>query len=128
MAAGVAGLLPLRDPTFYRRLGETTEALASGLRAAAADAGVPVTLNGVTGMLTIFFTAEPVRTLADVESSDTQAFARFHAAMLSQGIYLPPSQFEAWMTSSVHSDEIIQKTLAAARTAMGSAAREGGGA
>jgi glutamate-1-semialdehyde 2,1-aminomutase len=110
MAAGIAGLQPLRDDGFYRRLEETTQVLAANLREAARHAGVPVTVNACTGMLTIFFTAEPVTTLADAERCDTGLYARFFHAMLDRGVYLPPSQFEAWMVSARHTPAILEET------------------
>jgi glutamate-1-semialdehyde 2,1-aminomutase len=116
MAAGIAGLEPLRDRAFYARLEETTRTLASGLQRAASDAGITIAVNAAVGMLTVFFRPRPVYGLADAEASDTAAFARFHAAMLRHGIYLPPSQFEAWMISSAHTHEIIQETVGAAAT------------
>jgi glutamate-1-semialdehyde 2,1-aminomutase len=118
MAAGVAGLAPLRDPGFYQRLDAGTDNLARGLRQAAEEAGVPLTVNAVTGMLTAFFTTGKVQSLADAAGSDTATFARFHAAMLRRGMYLPPSQFEAWMLSSAHTDEIIHQTVSAAGEAL----------
>ena len=126
MAAGIASLSALRAPGFHERLGDTTARVAGGLRTLAAEAAVPVTVNHVTGMLTVFFTGKPVRTLADAQSSDTRAFARFHAAMLDRGCYLPPSQFEAWMISSAHTDQIIDQTLPAAREAFRHAALDAG--
>jgi len=117
MAAGSASLAPLRDPDFYDRLGRLTRRLADGLRAAARLAGAPVTVNDCTGMLTVFFTGEPVRTLEDAQRSDTALYAQFFRRMLAQGIYLPPSQFEAWMLSAAHSEEAIDRAIDAARSA-----------
>jgi glutamate-1-semialdehyde 2,1-aminomutase len=114
MAAGLAGLAPLNSPAFYERLSEATNRLAEGLAAVAGDANIRLTINRVTGLLTAFFSGGPVRTVTDAKASDAQAFAHFHAAMLRRGVYLPPSQYEAWMISSAHADEIIDQTLAAA--------------
>lgn len=117
MAAGLANLRPLRQPAFYDRLHDTTRALASGLIDAAWSAGVPVTVNWVTGMLTVFFTPGPVTSLAGSEAADAGRYGRFFHAMLERGIYLPPSQFEAWMLSSAHTAEIVDTTIAMARAA-----------
>jgi glutamate-1-semialdehyde 2,1-aminomutase len=114
MAAGLATLRGLQEPGFYRRLSEATEALSSGLSEAAHDAGVEVTVNSAPGMLTVFFTGGPIRNLEDAERCDTRAFARFFHAMLRRGVYLPPSQFEAWMLSSQHTPDVIEQTLEAA--------------
>ena len=117
MAAGLANVRPLRQPAFYDRLHDTTRALASGLMDAAGSAGVPVTVNWVTGMLTVFFTPGPVTSLAGSEAADAGRYGRFFHAMLERGIYLPPSQFEAWMLSSAHTAEIVDTTIAMARAA-----------
>ncbi|MGH2410541.1 MAG: glutamate-1-semialdehyde 2,1-aminomutase [Chloroflexota bacterium] len=117
MAAGIANLAPLREPAFYETLDTATHQLAQGLRGAADRAGVPVTVNTATGMLTVFFSASPVETLADAERCDTAAYARFFHAMLDRGVYLPPSQFEAWMISSQHTESINQRAIQCASEA-----------
>ncbi|MDQ2744186.1 MAG: glutamate-1-semialdehyde 2,1-aminomutase [Chloroflexota bacterium] len=111
MTAGIANLRPLADPAFYSRLGELSQQLAAGLRQAAQAAGIPVTVNAVTGMLTVFFRSGPVASLVDAEGSDTSRFAKFFHAMLDRGVNIPPSQFEAWMLSSSHSPEVIDRTI-----------------
>lgn len=118
MAAGIASLRPLREPRFYDHLDALTRQLASGLRRAAAQAGMAATVNAVTGMLTLFFAPGPVASLADAETANTKQFGRFFHAMLDRGVYLPPSQFEAWMLSSAHTPEIIERTVAIAADAM----------
>ncbi|HEX6509377.1 MAG TPA: aspartate aminotransferase family protein, partial [Chloroflexota bacterium] len=107
----------LRDLDFYSRLEKTTYALCNGLKQAAAAAGIAVTVNAVPGMLTVFFTPHPVRDLADAEAADTAMFARFFHAMLRRGVYLPPSQFEAWMLSSAHTPQVVQRTIEVAADA-----------
>jgi len=72
-------------------------------------------------MFTWFFTADPVTDWDSASKSDTAALRRFFRAMLDAGIYLPPSQFEAAFVSIAHSEEDIQKTLAAARQAFSAA-------
>lgn len=118
MAAGIANLDALQDPAFYRKLSDSTQNLAVGLRNIAQREGVPVTINACTGMLTVFFTEGPVRSLAEAEASNRERYARFFHAMLDQSIYLPPSQFEAWMLSASHDEEVIERTLVAARKAL----------
>jgi glutamate-1-semialdehyde 2,1-aminomutase len=117
MRAGLANLAPLTQPGFYTDLDRKSQRLAGGLRRTASEAGVPVTVNACTGMLTVFFTAGPVNTLTGARHSDTALFARFFQDMLAHGIYLPPSQFEAWMLSSAHTDEVIDETIAVAQDA-----------
>ena len=119
MAAGLATLRTLMDHDPYDSLADAAQYLANGLMAAAAQAGVPVQLNRCGSMFTLFFTDRPVRTFADAVSSDTDAFARFFHAMLRRGVYLPPSQFEAWFLSAAHDPSIIENTIEAAASAFG---------
>jgi len=121
MAAGVATLRLLRKEGAYRRLEELSARLEGGLAAALAEAGVPGVVQRAGSMLTLFFAPGPVRDYASAQGSDTGRFARFFAAMLEQGVLLPPSQFEAWFVSLAHDEEDIERTLAAARRALASA-------
>ncbi len=116
VAAGLA-TLHLLDERAYQRLEITTGELARGLRAAAQDAGCEVQVQAATGLLTIFFTSEPVTDYASARTSDLEAFATFARALLERGVYPPPSQFEAWFPSLVHSGRDIERTVAAAREA-----------
>jgi len=118
--ATAAGLstLALLDAPAYERLGALTEALAEGLREVAAAAGVPVHVTWATGLLTLFFRDGPVRSYADAGRCDLDAHAAFCRAMLERGVYLPPSQFEAWFPSLAHSEEHVERTLTAAREAL----------
>jgi len=113
-AAGIANIEPLHQPTFYEHLKSLTDRLAIGLTEAAGTSNIPVTVNVQTGMLTVFFTNGPVRDLHSARESDTGHFARFFHAMLENGVYIPPSQFEAWMLSSSHTEELIDRTIEAA--------------
>jgi glutamate-1-semialdehyde 2,1-aminomutase len=121
-AAGLATLAQL-DRAAYGRLAETSAVLAQGLAAHAAEAGVSVQVPDACGLLTVFFTAAPVEDYEDARAADGQAFARFHAAMLERGIYLPPSPFEAWFPSLAHGPAEVEATLTAAREAFEEAAR-----
>jgi glutamate-1-semialdehyde 2,1-aminomutase len=112
-AAGLA-TLGLLDEAAYERLDVTTEGLAAGLRAGAADAGVPVQVSHTTGLLTVFFSEEPVRDYDDARACDTDRYAAFCRGMLDRGVYLPPSQFEAWFPSLAHSDAHVDRTVEAA--------------
>jgi glutamate-1-semialdehyde 2,1-aminomutase len=119
MAAGIATLSYLQNHAgeVYPRLEATAKAVAEGVAAEAAKAGVPLTLNRVGSMWTWFFTPGPVTDYSQAAQSDTAAFGRFHRAMLNQGVWLPPSQFEAAFLSTAHGDEEVAATIAAAREA-----------
>jgi glutamate-1-semialdehyde 2,1-aminomutase len=118
--AMVAGIWSLKRLSrgLYRRLSSMAEALAAGLAEAAREAGVPLQVNAVGSMITPFFTTERVRDYKSAVSADTAAFGMFFNAMLERGVYLPPSQFEAWFLSGAHSARDIQQTVKAAREAM----------
>jgi glutamate-1-semialdehyde 2,1-aminomutase len=116
-AAGLA-TLALLDEAAYARLAATTERLADGLRAAA-DGRVPVQVSHTTGLLTVFFSETPIRDYDDARACDTDRYATFCRAMLDRGVYLPPSQFEAWFPSLAHTDANVERTLGAAAEAFG---------
>jgi len=117
VTAGIETLKLLKKPGVYRQLEERGRLLSEGLLEAARELGVGVTLNRVGSMMTLFFTPGPVTDYASAKKSDTLAFARFFRAMLEEGIYLPPSQFEAAFLSTAHTSADIAKTVRAARTA-----------
>ena len=111
VAAGLRTLEILRRPGTYERLEVIAEKLASGLAAAAAKAGVPLTVNRVGSMFTGFFNRDPVTDYASAKKSDTARFARFFRALLEAGVYFPPSQFEAAFVSTAHSEADVTLTL-----------------
>jgi glutamate-1-semialdehyde 2,1-aminomutase len=117
--AVAAGLTALRmlDDAAYPRLTATTLALADGLREAAAGAGVPVQVPTATGLLTVFFSERPVRTLADAQACDLDAHAAWCRGLLARGVYPPPSQFEAWFPSLAHLSGHVERTVDAAAAA-----------
>ncbi len=119
MAAGIAtvGYLQEHRAEVYPKLEATAKAVAEGVAAEAARAGVPLTLNRVGSMWTWFFTRGPVTDYTQAALSDTAAFGRFHRAMLDQGVWLPPSQFEAAFLGTAHGEEEVAATIAAAQTA-----------
>ena len=118
MAAGYAQLRYLRDHNeIYAKLDKLSEELVTGVAAAAEEAELSLTHNRVGSMFTWFFTPEPVTSWDSAAKSDTKAFARFFRAMLENGIYLPPSQFEAAFLSAAHSGKDIQQTITAAKQA-----------
>lgn len=115
MAAGLATLRELKQhPEIYQQLEQRTAALVDGVLAAAKKKGVPLTANRVGSMFTWFFQPDEVYNWDTAEKSDTQAFGKFHREMLEQGIYLPPSQYEAMFVSASHSEKDIRETIAAA--------------
>ena len=118
MAAGLATLRHLRDNReLYGRLDRAAATLVDMVADAAHQAGVTVTASRVGSMFTWFFTSEPVTDWDSAAKSDTALFGKFHRAMLEEGIWLPPSQFEAAFLSAAHTAEDIQQTIAAARQA-----------
>jgi len=118
MAAGIATLDLLSAAGTYERLEALSRQLEQGLVKAAAEAGVAVRVQGVGSMLSLFFTDQPVTDCASALRCDTARFGRFFGGMLRRGVYLPPSQFEAWFVSLAHSEEDIARTVEAAREAL----------
>ncbi len=117
MTAGIWALKEL-SVGLYRRLAKLGERLAAGLRDAARETGVPLTVNVAGSVLTPFFQAGPVTDDVSATASDTGAFATFHRGMLNRGIYAPPSQFEGWFLSGAHTERDIDRTTRAARAAL----------
>jgi glutamate-1-semialdehyde 2,1-aminomutase len=119
--ATAAGLATLRllDAPEYERLGRLSRSLAEGLDAVARDTGVPAHAVWSTGLVTLFFSDRPVRSYADAAACDRDAYAAFCRGMLERGVYLPPSQFEAWFPSLAHSDAHVELTLDSARDVLG---------
>lgn len=122
MAAGMA-TLKLMTPAAYALLEARGAALAEGLLAAAAEAKVPVQLNRVGSMLTVFFTSTPVTDAASARKASTRRFGLFFHAMLENGVYLPPSQFESAFLSTAHSEADLDLTLRAAKVGFTAAAK-----
>jgi glutamate-1-semialdehyde 2,1-aminomutase len=117
MAAGIETLTLLQAPGFYANLDSQGRRLAEGLGVAAASARIPLRTNRVGSMLTGFFTAVPVTNYATAKTADTTRYGTFFRAMLTRGVSLAPSQFEAVFISAAHSEEDLDATLAAAREA-----------
>ena len=102
----------------YEKLEHLGARLEAGLVASAKKRSVDVCVQRVGSMITMFFTAGPVRTFSDAMKSDAKRFGRWHGAMLGRGQYWPPSQYEAAFISAAHDDAIIDKTIAAADEAL----------
>jgi glutamate-1-semialdehyde 2,1-aminomutase len=115
MAAGIATLDLLAEPRAYETLEARSARLEKGLAEAVREARIPARVQRVGSMLTLFFTAGAVADYAGARACDTEAFGRFFQGMLDRGVYLPPSQFEAWFVSLAHTDEDIRRTVEAAR-------------
>ena len=118
MTAGIKTLELLQRPGTYDQLERITKKLADGLLQVAQETGQAACGGQISAMFGLFFTAGPVHNYDDAKQSDTAKFGRFHRGMLEQGIYLAPSQFEAGFTSLAHTDEDVERTLAAARAVM----------
>ena len=119
MAAGLATIshLQANAAQIYAQLEATAEAVEGGVTKEASKANIAVSVNRVGSMWTWFFTSGPVTNYEQAARSDTAAFARFHRAMMDQGVWLPPSQFEAAFLSTAHGDQEVAATIAAARVA-----------
>ena len=110
VAAGLAQIRLLKsDPDLHRRLDAMGAELEDGLR------GRGITVNRVGSMLTVFFASHPVTDWTSASRCDTRAYARFFRSMMSSGVYIPPSQFEAWFISAAHKEGDIQRTIQAAK-------------
>lgn len=120
MTAGIKTLELLQKPGTYEYLDQVTKKLTDGLLQIAKETGHEVCGGQISGMFGMFFNTGPVHSYDDAKSSDTAKFGRYHRGMLERGIYLAPSQFEAGFTSIAHTEEDIEKTLAAARDVMSS--------
>ena len=125
MAAGRAQLETLAaEEGAYARLDTLGARLADGLERVAREAGVPLAVARAGSAMTPFFRASTPTNYAEAREADTATFARFHGAMLEQGVLLPPSQFECWFVSLAHDEALIDRTIEAASQAL-RAARAG---
>jgi glutamate-1-semialdehyde 2,1-aminomutase len=113
--AAALATLELLDAPAYARVERTTEQLARGLRAAADEVGIPLTVQHVPGLVTPFFTSKPVTGYAEAAACDLDAYGAWCRALLARGVYPPASQFEAWFPSLAHTDSDLEHTLSAAR-------------
>jgi len=120
MTAGIKTLELLQKPGTYEQLDKITKKLSDGLLKIAKETGHAAWGGQISGMFGLFFAAGPVHNYEDAKKSDLTKFSRFHRGMLEHGIYLAPSQFEAGFTSLAHTEEDIDRTLAAAREVMAS--------
>ncbi|UCC97814.1 MAG: glutamate-1-semialdehyde 2,1-aminomutase [Phycisphaerales bacterium] len=117
VAAGIATLKLLKSKGTYPALGRAAKELCDGIGKALSGRDIKHTINRVGSMFTVFFNPDPVIDYVSAVKSDVGRYARFHSAMLGEGIYLPPSQFEACFVSTEHKHKDMGKTIAAARKA-----------
>ncbi|MFQ5924710.1 MAG: glutamate-1-semialdehyde 2,1-aminomutase [Dehalococcoidia bacterium] len=111
MTAGIETLKILRQPQLYDRLEASSSLLGKGIAGAATEAGINIQASRVGSVLTVFFCEERVLDYEVAKRADTELYSRFFQQMLMDGIYWPPSQFEAAFISAVHTDEDIQTTV-----------------
>ncbi|MDT4967956.1 MAG: glutamate-semialdehyde -aminomutase [Acidobacteriota bacterium] len=114
MTAGLVTLKRLRDPSVYDQLERAGQRLCAGLEKAAEARGVETVINRAGSMWTSFFTSEPVADWPSANQSDRARYGKFFHAMLDEGIYLAPSQFEAAFIGLAHTDELLDRTIEAA--------------
>jgi glutamate-1-semialdehyde 2,1-aminomutase len=122
MTAGLVTLRRLRDPKVYEQLERAGQRLCDGLTAAAREAGVETVTNRVGSMFTCFFTDEPVADWSSASRANRTRYGQFFHAMLKEGVYLAPSQFEAAFIGAAHTDDLLDRTVEAARRALKSVA------
>jgi glutamate-1-semialdehyde 2,1-aminomutase len=118
MTAGLVTLRRLRDKSVYDRLEASSRKLCEGLKQVAEGAGIKTITNRVGSMWTSFFTDEPVIDWQTANRSNRERYAAFFHAMLNEGVYLAPSQFEAAFVSLAHTDDVIEQTIDAAQKAL----------
>ncbi len=117
VAAGIATLEALKKPGTYAKLERMTAELVSGLQKAAENVEIPVQINSIGSMFTVFFASTPVTDFQTAKNSDTTRYARFFHSLLKSGVYFPPSQFETCFISAAHTGNDIRETLKVARDA-----------
>jgi glutamate-1-semialdehyde 2,1-aminomutase len=117
MTAGLTTLKRLRDPAIYEQLERAGRRLCDALAGAAREAGMQTVTNRVGSMFTTFFTADAVTDWTTAARADRTRYGRFFHAMLREGVYLAPSQFEAAFLGIAHTDEMLDRTVEAARKA-----------
>ena len=113
MAAGLATVKTLKDENPYPHFEKLAAQLADGVAQGAEKHGILMQQNRIGGMMCRFFTGTPVTDLDSAMNCDTERFTQYFKAMLEEGIYMAPSQFEAGFISSAHTEDDIDKTIEA---------------
>jgi glutamate-1-semialdehyde 2,1-aminomutase len=116
-AAGIATLSLLEEEGLFDRVFDVSAKIAEGLKHIIAEDGHKAVVQYVGSMITVFFTDRPVVDFNDAKACDHQKFGRFHRAMLEEGVYLPPSGYEAWFVSAAHTQAEVDHILKAAKKA-----------
>lgn len=111
VAAGLATIEVLETGEPYRVASEAAKRIAEALEDAASRAGLPHTVNRVEAMFQIFFKDGGVWSYEDASASDKKLYVKLHEELLKRGVFIAPSQMEAWFTSAVHGDEVVEETL-----------------
>jgi glutamate-1-semialdehyde 2,1-aminomutase len=111
MAAGIKTLKILKDEQQYQNLEYRSQYLADELKKRSDAHNIPVTINRVGSMFTVFFQNGPVTNFNDAKKSDTKRFAKYFHGMLERGVFIPPSQYEAWFVSTAHGEEDLHHTI-----------------
>ncbi len=114
MTAGIETLSALAEPGVWDGVAAAAERLATGVGDAAAEAEIALQPTRAGTMAGLFFAETPIRSWDDAKNADADRFAAFHRGMLERGVYLPPSQFEAWFLSTAHGAAEIDATVEAA--------------
>lgn len=118
VSAGIATLKYLQTHPPYAMLEKTSDRLVRELSRLLRNAGIVHRFKRVGSMMTLFFTGRDVLNFEDAKRCDTRRYSLFHRAMLKQGVYFPPSQFEAWFVSVAHTNGLIDQTLERAAKAI----------
>lgn len=118
MAAGIEMLNALSDKQIYEDLEKKSAKLCQGLKKNTDELGIPARFTRVGSMFSMFFTDMDIIDYDSVKTSDTGLFKRYFHAMLEEGIYLAPSQFEAGFMSTAHTDQDIERTIEASKRAL----------
>lgn len=118
MAAGIAALGLLEAPDFYTKLNARAQRFVEQVCAAVRASGVPAQVNSTGSLATLFFAPESVENYGDAKKSDTKRYATFFNAMFQRGVLLAPSQFEAMFVSAAHTEEDLDRTLAAIKESL----------
>lgn len=112
VSSGLATLeFLIENPNIYKSLADKTNYLSQELRAIFKKVAIPVQINNVGSMMSIFFSANPINNFQDARQTNTQLFAKFFHQLLEEGIYIPPSAYELWFLNDALSSEDIQYTL-----------------
>jgi glutamate-1-semialdehyde 2,1-aminomutase len=117
MTAGLETLKAIREPGVFEKMVSGVEKLAKGVRSAAEEAGIPIYQTQVGTMFCLYFSEQPVSNWDTAAKSNTNRYASYFHALLEEGVYFAPSQFEAAFFSTVHTDEIVEKTIQAVQLA-----------